>query len=489
MLRVVDDVIVMHGLLWPDEVRAPEGVAPDTSVTVRDKELDLADALMDTLGEVDLSDLHDEYREAVEEVIAAKAAGETPPETPEPARSGKVLDLMAALENSVRAAKESRGEGADVTPLTSRPAPKQTGGKKSTSTTPAKKTTAKKTTTSSTKKSTAKSTTQGTKKTTAAKNAGQIRVLPQTLGVSRRGAVPNRPPAETARQVERVSSGPRDRNAVAHRVEGRTPATRVPSGRRPRSGTGSHASARDADPTGRPRTGGDGRTIPGAIPRDSQRDPASGGGPRRCGPAVADVMEGDRLRSERDQPVGPAVVDPAAEVVGPVAGDDGLLPPGTDVPHLQASGHLSVRLLAVRGELPVDHVEDQPRTVRAHREIHDMGVGQAQADRCGEVPLLVGLPDLDQGLRGPRRLVAADGQRAGCGRADPQPVLPRPRGERFGRPSRLTSRTPRSVATASIPEDNSATPCSSRAPEPTGRRLPHRGQGRATPVDEAVRAP
>ncbi|MFF4291779.1 Ku protein, partial [Streptomyces sp. NPDC001633] len=97
MLRVVGDAIAMHGLLWPDEVRAPEGVAPDADVRVRDKELDLADALMDTLGEVDLEDLHDEYREALEEVVAAKAAGETPPETPEPAKGGKVLDLMAAL--------------------------------------------------------------------------------------------------------------------------------------------------------------------------------------------------------------------------------------------------------------------------------------------------------------------------------------------------------------------------------------------------------
>lgn len=110
MLRVVDDVIAMHGLLWPDEIRAPQGVAPDVDVTVRDQELDLADALMDTLGEVDLEDLHDEYREALEEVIAAKAAGEVPPEAPEPAPGGKVLDLMAALEKSVRAAKESRGE-------------------------------------------------------------------------------------------------------------------------------------------------------------------------------------------------------------------------------------------------------------------------------------------------------------------------------------------------------------------------------------------
>lgn len=74
MLRVVDDVIAMHGLLWPDEIRTPEGVAPDSDVRVRDAELDLADALMNTLGDADLETLHDDYREAVEELVAAKAA-------------------------------------------------------------------------------------------------------------------------------------------------------------------------------------------------------------------------------------------------------------------------------------------------------------------------------------------------------------------------------------------------------------------------------
>ncbi|WP_328896356.1 non-homologous end joining protein Ku [Streptomyces sp. NBC_00236] len=112
MLRVVDDVIAMHGLLWPDEIRAPEGVAPESDVSVRDAELDLADALMDTLGEVDMESLHDDYREAVEELIAAKASGEVL-EQPESGGSGggKVIDLLAALESSVRAAKEARGEG------------------------------------------------------------------------------------------------------------------------------------------------------------------------------------------------------------------------------------------------------------------------------------------------------------------------------------------------------------------------------------------
>ncbi|MFE2966222.1 Ku protein [Streptomyces sp. NPDC059340] len=184
MLRVVDDVIAMHGLLWPDEIRSTQEVAPDATVTVRDKELDLADALMDTLGEVELTELHDDYREAVEELVAAKASGELPAAPPAGERAGgKVLDLMAALEKSVRAAKVSRGEetgeetgartggAAEVTPLPSRrsarTAPKEVGGKKSTST--AKKTAPKKTAA----KSTAKSTGQAAGKTTATKSVAK----------------------------------------------------------------------------------------------------------------------------------------------------------------------------------------------------------------------------------------------------------------------------------------------------------------------------
>ncbi|AXG80266.1 non-homologous end joining protein Ku [Streptomyces paludis] len=151
MLRVVDDVIVMHGLLWPDEIRAPEGVAPETEVTVRDAELDLADALMDTLGSVELDTLHDDYREAVEELIAAKAEGAPAPRPTEPASGGgRVIDLMAALENSVRAAKEARGEAgaasdtAEVADVTRLPTKKKT--------TPAKRTAKK----AATKKTTAK---------------------------------------------------------------------------------------------------------------------------------------------------------------------------------------------------------------------------------------------------------------------------------------------------------------------------------------------
>ncbi|NBM17779.1 Ku protein [Streptomyces sp. GC420] len=138
MLRVVDEAIAMHALLWPDEMRAPSGVAPEGKVTVRDAELDLADALMDTLGEVDMDELHDDYREALEELITAKAAGAMP-EAPEgPAEAGgQVIDLMAALESSVRAARASRGGGeaaAEVTRLSTRE--RAAAGKKGTARTP-----------------------------------------------------------------------------------------------------------------------------------------------------------------------------------------------------------------------------------------------------------------------------------------------------------------------------------------------------------------
>ncbi|MFF3016932.1 Ku protein [Streptomyces sp. NPDC057939] len=161
MLRVVDDVIAMHGLLWPDEIRVPEGVAPEADVSVREAELDLADALMATLGEVEMASLHDDYREAVEAMITAKAGGAfEPSETVVEPAGGQVIDLMAALEKSVRAAKASRGgadaeagteaeagaEPAAVTPIRRRAAaataPKAVGGKKSTASTAAKKATA-----------------------------------------------------------------------------------------------------------------------------------------------------------------------------------------------------------------------------------------------------------------------------------------------------------------------------------------------------------
>ncbi|GCD48291.1 Ku protein [Streptomyces paromomycinus] len=146
MLRSHDGAIAMHTLLWPDQVRSARTVAPSDKVEIRENELTLAETLMDSLGELDESELHDDYREAVEELVSAKLEGGEPTAPrAAPGAGGKVIDLMAALENSVRAARESRGEGGDpegggagseqdeesasVTPIGSRKTAKKTAAK------------------------------------------------------------------------------------------------------------------------------------------------------------------------------------------------------------------------------------------------------------------------------------------------------------------------------------------------------------------------
>ena len=178
MLRVVGDAIAMHRLLWPDEVREPAGVAPKEKVTVKPAELDLADTLMATLGEVNLSELHDEYHEALESLVAAKVSGATPTAEPGERPTGaQVVDLMAALKDSVRSAKEARGESASaasgeadekatVTELSGR---KKAPAKKAA----AKTATAKKTAGKKTEKKAAGKKTAAAKKTTAKKQPGK----------------------------------------------------------------------------------------------------------------------------------------------------------------------------------------------------------------------------------------------------------------------------------------------------------------------------
>ncbi|MBZ6207574.1 Ku protein [Streptomyces olivaceus] len=142
LLRVREEVIVLHAMRWPDEIRDPSELLPQP-VELSDEEIEGALALMDTMTRDDLDgpEFRDTYTEAVAELIAAKREHREPPTAPEPAEgSGQLVDLMAALQESVSKAKESRGEDAgehaDVHEL-----PKKRAAKKQ----PTKKTAAKKT--------------------------------------------------------------------------------------------------------------------------------------------------------------------------------------------------------------------------------------------------------------------------------------------------------------------------------------------------------
>src|SRR4051794_33360434 len=153
VLRVKDDVIVLQTMMWPDEVRTP-----DFSVDageVKDAEVKMAHMLVETLaGDFDPSEFEDDYAGAVETLVKTKIEGGDVTRTETSTKSaGEVVDLLAALQRSVAAAKKGRGEDvpdedaddADEKPA-KRSAPKGAAKKTTAKKAPAKKTTtAKKT--------------------------------------------------------------------------------------------------------------------------------------------------------------------------------------------------------------------------------------------------------------------------------------------------------------------------------------------------------
>jgi len=104
------ETMLLTTLHWPDEVRATSELdLPDEEYDFKPAELAMARQLVSAMtAEFDPSQYKDEYRDALMQVIESKIEGHEV-KTPEPAEdTGKLVDLMAALEASVNAAKASR---------------------------------------------------------------------------------------------------------------------------------------------------------------------------------------------------------------------------------------------------------------------------------------------------------------------------------------------------------------------------------------------
>jgi DNA end-binding protein Ku len=103
--------LLLSTLHWPDEIRSVADLAlPESDVEIKPAERAMAEQLIAAMtGEFDPAAYHDEYREALLQVIEAKAAGAEIAE-PVAAPAAQLTDLMAALEASVAAAKASRAE-------------------------------------------------------------------------------------------------------------------------------------------------------------------------------------------------------------------------------------------------------------------------------------------------------------------------------------------------------------------------------------------
>ena len=111
-LRAVDGRLMMSTMVFADEVipvSAVDELAGLEEVQVSDKEVLMAEALVDSLSAAfEPNKYRDNYREQVLDLIERKAAGEEFELPAATTSAPAVVDLMAALEASVKAAKNAR---------------------------------------------------------------------------------------------------------------------------------------------------------------------------------------------------------------------------------------------------------------------------------------------------------------------------------------------------------------------------------------------
>jgi DNA end-binding protein Ku len=155
-LRVKDfskrDVMVVHTLLWPDEIRDPDFPVLDKEVEIKPAELKMAGQVVESMtDDFQPERYHDDYQDQLRELVEAKLQGgeafsaeEQPTELDE---SDDVSDLLAKLEASVKRRREEREGSPEATdteaPTEKTPAKKAAAKKAAANKAPAKKAPAK----------------------------------------------------------------------------------------------------------------------------------------------------------------------------------------------------------------------------------------------------------------------------------------------------------------------------------------------------------
>jgi DNA end-binding protein Ku len=105
-----ENTMLLSTLYWPDEIRAMSELdIPEEGAEIKPAEKKMAAQLIEAMtGEFDPAAYHDEYREALMQVIESKVEGRETVEVEAPAEATKLVDLMAALQASVTAATSAR---------------------------------------------------------------------------------------------------------------------------------------------------------------------------------------------------------------------------------------------------------------------------------------------------------------------------------------------------------------------------------------------
>lgn len=113
-IRAQDDMLLLSTMHYHDEVADPADLDADLGEDVRvdDREIRMAEQLIESLTtSFDPTAYRDEHRERVLEFLEARAEGEQVELAPDERDEGKVVDLVAALEQSLAKARGASPTG------------------------------------------------------------------------------------------------------------------------------------------------------------------------------------------------------------------------------------------------------------------------------------------------------------------------------------------------------------------------------------------
>jgi DNA end-binding protein Ku len=106
-LKAQGDVLLLNTLRFASEVRAADELTIPQKEKVTANEVNLATRLIEELtGKFEPGKYHDTYSEEVRKLIEAKAKGQKRKSPPKKAGTGKVVDLMEALQASLKNTKK-----------------------------------------------------------------------------------------------------------------------------------------------------------------------------------------------------------------------------------------------------------------------------------------------------------------------------------------------------------------------------------------------
>ena len=114
-LRTRNGVLVLETLLWPDEIRVPDFPFLTDDIEVRSQELKMAASLIDSMTEdFDPDAYHDNYREALQEVVDAKVEGREVVQPEGVSVATEPTSLADALKASLAAARRAPSRAGEI---------------------------------------------------------------------------------------------------------------------------------------------------------------------------------------------------------------------------------------------------------------------------------------------------------------------------------------------------------------------------------------